>query len=205
MQKRALETQTKILGTAMRLFSEHGLKGTTVDRIAAEAGVNKQRIYAYFESKEKLFVASLTRVFQEAAPVSQTMLEEARNDPAHLTEILLRGFHNFHAVNPQFWRLLAWANLEDARLLENLRDVRTSENGEIRQLFDRARADGHLADISFENYLFTLLAVSWFLRSNALTLRYTMGRNNVDENAAGALFRELGDIFSRSGPERFSR
>lgn len=197
MQKRAIETKTKILKTATRLFSEHGLKGTTVDRITFEAGVNKQRIYAYFGSKEKLFVSVLTSVFEEAAPVSQTMLDEAARDPGHLTEVLLRGFHNFHAANPQFWRLLAWANLEDARLLDGLRNVRTREDGEILRLFDRARAQGKIGNISFGSYLFTLLAVSWFLRSNALTLRYTLGHPPVDENAAAELFRELDGIFSR--------
>jgi AcrR family transcriptional regulator len=197
MQKRAVETKKRILETATRLFAEHGLKGTTVDRIAAEAGVNKQRIYAYFGSKEKLFVSSLGHVFEEAAPVSQNMLDAAGRASEHLTETLLRGFHNFHAANPQFWRLLAWANLEDARLLDGLRNVRTREDGEIRRLFDRAQAEGKMKPISFDSYLFTLLAVSWFMRSNALTLRYTLGHPPVDENASGSLFRELDEIFSR--------
>ncbi len=197
MQKRALETKKKILDSATRLFAEHGLKGTTVDRIAAEAGVNKQRIYAYFGSKEKLFVSVLAHVFEAAAPVSQSMLDAAERDPGRLTETLLRGFHDFHAADPRFWRLLAWANLEDARLLDGLRNVRTREDGEIRRLFDRAQAEGKMKPISFDSYLFTLLAVSWFMRSNALTLRYTLGHPPVDESAAAGLFRELDKVFSQ--------
>ena len=47
MQKRAVETRNKILAAAVELFAAGGMKGTGVDLIAASAGVNKQRIYAY--------------------------------------------------------------------------------------------------------------------------------------------------------------
>ena len=77
MQKRAIETRQKILTAATALFARHGMRGTTVDRIAETAGVNKQRIYAYFGSKEKLFISAVTNVFKAAEPFSESMLREA--------------------------------------------------------------------------------------------------------------------------------
>ena len=47
-----------ILEAATRLFTEQGYDGTSVDDIAAEAGVSKQTVYSHFGNKEKLFGAA---------------------------------------------------------------------------------------------------------------------------------------------------
>lgn len=196
MQKRAIETRAKILRAATELFARHGMNGTSVDRIAETAGINKQRIYAYFGSKEKLFIASLTHVFKEAEPFSDAMIKKLEQEPEKLTENLLRGFKEFHRTHPHFWRLLAWANLEDARLLENLKNVRGKENNALRRLFEQACADNRISGISFENYLFTMLAVPWFLRSNGQTLQYTLGYDPRAEEFSSSLFADLNTLFS---------
>ena len=191
MQKRAVETKNKILSAAVELFASGGMKGTTVDSIAAAAGVNKQRIYAYFGSKEKLFIAALTFVFKEAEVSAEPMLREAEKSPERLTEILLVHFHSLHENAPCFWRLLAWANLEDASLLENLKEVRSKENSSLRRIFEQ----NCKSPLSFECYLFSLLAVSWFLKSNAQTLPYTLGFDIQNAAFSQQLFKELSQLF----------
>jgi AcrR family transcriptional regulator len=52
-------TKRLLLDAATAEFSEHGLAGARVDRIAAAAGVNKERIYQYFGRKDDLFAAVL--------------------------------------------------------------------------------------------------------------------------------------------------
>ncbi|HZU74076.1 MAG TPA: TetR/AcrR family transcriptional regulator [Acidimicrobiales bacterium] len=47
----------RILRAALRCFARRGYHATTVDDIAAEAGVSKGAPYVYFESKEALFRA----------------------------------------------------------------------------------------------------------------------------------------------------
>lgn len=44
-----------ILEAATRLFTEQGYDGTSVDDIAAAAGVSKQTVYSHFGNKETLF------------------------------------------------------------------------------------------------------------------------------------------------------
>ena len=51
----AADTPRRILDAAADEFAERGLAGARVDRIAERAGANKQRIYAYFGSKDQLF------------------------------------------------------------------------------------------------------------------------------------------------------
>ena len=195
MQKRAVESRNKILTAAVELFAERGMKGTGVDMIAASAGVNKQRIYAYFGSKEKLFIAALTSVFKAAETFSVTMLAEAEKQPEKLTAILLENFLNLHESNPSFWRLLAWANLENAALLETLSQVRTKENDGIRRIFDRAQKAGLVKNIPFEHYLFSLLGIAWFLKSNAQTLHYTLDFDPLAGDFSAGLFSTLNDVF----------
>ncbi len=52
-------TKRLLLDAATEEFSAHGLAGARVDRIAASAGVNKERIYQYFGKKDDLFAAVL--------------------------------------------------------------------------------------------------------------------------------------------------
>jgi AcrR family transcriptional regulator len=52
-RKRA-ETHGRIQAEAMRLFLEHGFEATTLDEIAAAAGVSRRSLFHYFASKEEI-------------------------------------------------------------------------------------------------------------------------------------------------------
>jgi len=54
--------QEQILQGAMRVFLQEGYAGTSMDRVAAAAGVSKQTIYSHFQDKDGLFVALIERV-----------------------------------------------------------------------------------------------------------------------------------------------
>jgi AcrR family transcriptional regulator len=56
-RKRA--TLERLLQEARRIFAEKGLAGTRLEEIASAAGVTRQLIYQYFNSKEKLFASVL--------------------------------------------------------------------------------------------------------------------------------------------------
>lgn len=52
-----LEKRQAILDAATRLFLRHGFAGTSMDAVAAEAGVSKLTVYAHFADKDNLFQA----------------------------------------------------------------------------------------------------------------------------------------------------
>jgi len=52
----------QILAGAMQIFLESGYRATSMDRVAAVAGVSKQTIYSHFQDKQGLFVALIERV-----------------------------------------------------------------------------------------------------------------------------------------------
>ncbi len=59
---RSVETRGRILDAALSEFAANGLAGARTEQIAQAAGVNKALLYYYFESKEKLYAATLEMV-----------------------------------------------------------------------------------------------------------------------------------------------
>ena len=53
------ETRRAILDAARKRFLHYGFKKTTIDEIAADAGIGKGTVYLYFDSKRDLLLASL--------------------------------------------------------------------------------------------------------------------------------------------------
>jgi AcrR family transcriptional regulator len=59
MQQRSEETRTKIMESAIKLFSNQGFNKASVDDICAQAGISKGAFYHHFKSKQELFLALL--------------------------------------------------------------------------------------------------------------------------------------------------
>lgn len=58
-QRRSMERKQRIMDAALTLFAEKGLKGTSSNEIAREAGVSIGTFYSYFEDKRTLFLEIL--------------------------------------------------------------------------------------------------------------------------------------------------
>lgn len=54
-----LQKRSAVLAAACQLFPEHGFDGTSMDAVAATAGVSKLTVYSHFVDKETLFVAAI--------------------------------------------------------------------------------------------------------------------------------------------------
>jgi AcrR family transcriptional regulator len=56
---RAVGPRDRIVETAYKLFSRHGIRAVGVDRIVAESGVAKMSLYRHFQSKDDLVLTFL--------------------------------------------------------------------------------------------------------------------------------------------------
>jgi len=65
-----------ILQAAIQEFRNHGFESTSMDKIAATAGVSKRTVYNHFPGKEELFAAILLQLWESA--VSQTAFAYVR-------------------------------------------------------------------------------------------------------------------------------
>lgn len=59
MQQRSAETRTKLMVSAVKLFSTRGFRAASVGDICAQAGMSKGAFYHHFRSKQALFLALL--------------------------------------------------------------------------------------------------------------------------------------------------
>lgn len=99
-------TKRKILEAAMAEFSRFGPDGTTVEKIARAAGVNKERVYNYFGGKRELFSAVLR---SELAKVASALpvVSFAQED---VGEYAGRAY-DYHRNHPELSRLMRWEGL----------------------------------------------------------------------------------------------
>jgi AcrR family transcriptional regulator len=98
-------TKRKILKAAMSEFSSRGPDGTTIERIAKLAGVNKERVYNYFGGKSALFARVLS---DQLATVDD--LPPATATPDQVAEYAGK-LYDYHRRHPDLARLLQWEAL----------------------------------------------------------------------------------------------
>lgn len=109
-------TRKKILEAAEEIFANKGLAGARVDEIAKRAGVNKRMIYAYFESKENLYVTVLKIVYSRLAELEKTI--DSLASPEDAVRKFIQGYFNFLNDNPNFVSLVLWENLNKAEFID---------------------------------------------------------------------------------------
>lgn len=100
-------TKRLLLQAATAEFCQYGLAGARVDRIAAAAGVNKERIYQYFGKKDALFDAVIAT--QLHAVIDEVPIEGS--GPAAMADYAGRLFDH-HMADATLPRLLFWEGLE---------------------------------------------------------------------------------------------
>lgn len=154
----------RIITAATAEFARHGIAGARIERIAKAARTSKERLYAYFRSKEELYA---TVAAQELTAIA----EATRMDPTDLPGYAGR-IHDYFAAHPDRFRLMNWGQLE---LADNARadpddPMRATLHRKTEQL-RAAQQAGHLdpawdpADILvFVNQL----ATSWVSQSDLL-------------------------------------
>lgn len=136
----AADTRARILAAASAEFADRGLAGGRVDRIAAAADANKERIYAYFGSKEGLFDETVWAIIGE-------LLDAVPFDAGDLPGYAVR-LYDFTLAHPNLVRLGLWYSLERPSSLEDLPQSKESTARKIEALAAAQRAG--LVDASID-------------------------------------------------------
>ena len=110
---RADITRQKILAAAEVAFAEKGLYGARIDEIAQSADANKRMIYAYFGSKELLYIAVLEEVYRRMAVQEKELLDRPMGCEEAVRAIIGHYFR-FLRDNPTFVKMVLWENLNEA-------------------------------------------------------------------------------------------
>ena len=89
-----------ILEAAVAEFRESGYEATSMDRIAASAGVSKRTVYNHFPSKEVLFTRILEQMWERGADGLDIPYRTARPLRAQLLELVEQKMRLLH--DPSF-------------------------------------------------------------------------------------------------------
>jgi TetR/AcrR family transcriptional repressor of mexJK operon len=169
-----LEKRQAILDAAARLFLEQGFERTTVDAIAARAGVSKLTVYSHFEGKEGLFRALIAgkcgehfeaREFTELAALGprEALLRIAGGflglmfhpDVVALHRVLMNAASHDATMNRTFWDSGPAPTIDSlAQLLK-----RFDAEGSLRVPHPQTAADQFLSMLKGGDHLRVLLNV----------------------------------------------
>jgi TetR/AcrR family transcriptional regulator, mexJK operon transcriptional repressor len=106
----------RILKAATELFLHEGYGSTTIEAVAARAGISKRTFYDRFDDKAALFAAVVHRVIEEIRPPADVPLVAGVTLPSilrRLATLILRA-----ALSPQALALHRLVTAESARFPE---------------------------------------------------------------------------------------
>jgi AcrR family transcriptional regulator len=152
------ETRRRLQQAACTEFTAHGLNGTTMARIAALAGINKERLYNYFGNKRRLFETVLIEELEKLAISLGTNAPGLKNIGEYTGCIF-----DYHAEHPQLVRLLMWEGLAEGPAVNEA--ARTAHYQRTVAMFAEAQRNGTLNDdLDPAKLVFLLigLAAWWF-------------------------------------------
>ena len=193
-------TKKKILEAALKEFSENGFEGARVARIATLAGVNKERLYANFGSKEQLFIEIWKITYNCIIEVDKEFLTlVTKENYLTMGEIILARYMEFHDTHPEFWKILAWENLQGGRHNDAVKDLKRPVYGYLGELYKEGQKNGRFKkEVSFETFMLVLISLSFTYSSNKATMSQTLGVDLASPAFKKQYLKEVNDWFLRS-------
>lgn len=120
------DTRSRILAAAARVFAERGFDRSSIDEVAAAAGLTKGAVYWHFKSKDELFFALLDqRCAAMEAYLPQAVTDavgRSSGNPRQALITLMSGLFRHLAADPEWSRLSIefFSRTRDAAIRERL-------------------------------------------------------------------------------------
>lgn len=158
-------TDGRIVAAAAELMLERGFDRTTVDEVAARAGVGKATVYRRWPSKEDLAVSAMTQLYDTEFPEPDT--GSIRSDLTESYRSVLTFVNS--AQGAAFLRMSIAESVRDERIASLYRESTIRREAQHRETFERAVARGEVRpDIDLD------CAVQWL--GGVITGRAVSGR-----------------------------
>lgn len=146
----------QLLAVAQALFVERGYAGTSMDELAARAGVSKPVVYDLLGSKDAAFGACMAAAADELAISVATAVVEAGDDPAARLRAGARAWFAFIEGHRGVWDSLLAS--PDAPATEAIEAIRDRQNAFVAdQLTADAAAEGRAVDVELAGAVATAM------------------------------------------------
>ena len=153
------DKRSAVLHAALGLFSRYGLHGTSVDQVAARAGVSKSNLLYYFANKEELYVCVLRDLLEVwLAPLREFSAEQ---DPQQVIGDYIRRKLAVSRDSPDASRLFCLEIIQGAPLMRDELDRELRDLVEHKSAVIQAWVDaGRLAPVDPQHLLFMIWATT---------------------------------------------
>ena len=168
-----------VLAAALGLFSRFGLHGTSVDQVAARAGVSKSNLLYYFASKEELYICVLRDLLELwLAPLREFSAEQ---DPQQAIADYIRRKLVVSRDSPDASRLFCLEMIQGAPLLRDeldreLHDIVERKSAVIQEWIDA----GRLAKVDPMHLIFMVWATTQHYADFAVQVQALTGKTLAD-------------------------
>ncbi len=129
-----------ILRVAGQVFAEGGYDRASMDSIAELAGVSKPMLYAYFGSKEGLYVAYIERTGGEL--VERLIGADRSDGPSGRLRAVIGEFLGFVEEHRDGWTVLFRELTARQPIADQVAQLRSQIVGEVRRMLEGAPQDG---------------------------------------------------------------
>ncbi|WP_336354259.1 TetR/AcrR family transcriptional regulator [Pseudomonas atacamensis] len=182
-----------IIQAAIAEFRAHGFEITSMDKIAATAGVSKRTVYNHFPSKEELFAEILNQLW--ARIIAEPSVSYDRERPLHeqlrlmlQQKVQMMADENFLTLA----RVAIAATIHSPERAQNMIE-RMGEREEGLTVWIRAaQADGRLKPVDPE---FAAHQVQGLLKAFVFWPQISLGRAALDPDAQNAVAESALEMF----------
>jgi AcrR family transcriptional regulator len=141
-QLQSQERRRRVLGAANRCFGRHGFRKTTVEMIAAEAGVSKALVFAFFRHKDALYDAVIEQTLLAWTGFAEHQAARFRDQPDLELASMFRGSFEFAEHSPMLRVLMAHRDREIQERLPSLPRIIRDWRGRFAEVIQRGITQG---------------------------------------------------------------
>ncbi len=161
------ERREQLIDVARALFAERGLEGTSVEEIAAHAGVSKPVVYEHFGGKEGLYAVVVDREVRTLHDAIRTAITTPRANPRALIELGTLALLDYIDDHPNGFRILSRdssATSPEGSFATILSDIASRVEDLLANQFARRDLDGGTAPL-YAQMLVGLVALAgqWWM------------------------------------------
>lgn len=144
------ERRSSIIAGAARAFAAAGFDGTSMEDIAAAAGVTKLILYRHFESKEELYRSILegvsSRLRDEVASAMEAGLSRSVMDAGRRRGVIVPAFLTVAREDPDGFRLLWRHSSREPKFAAYAEEVHQAADAFARRLLGSRIGDAVVLD-----------------------------------------------------------
>jgi AcrR family transcriptional regulator len=205
LSRKAIERETRqryVLAAARKLLAGRGIENTTMEDIAQAVEYTRRTLYAYFPSRDEIYLQVFIDDLSSRWAAQQEALAEVAAESG-LARILVWGesFYAYSRANPlslQMHLYFDFKGIDRNRItrktFNRFRTLNTELAEGLREIFQQGVKDGSLQpdldmDLCISQYIYSLRAIV----NRAVSPGYSFARFAPDEYV-----RHYLDLFSRS-------